>query len=490
MSQRPTTRDHSRLRPFDLRAPLTQTDTANRFLRSAGAATFSQLWRVGVAFLTQLVLRRYIPKEDWGLADWVLVVFLVLGAIRDLGLPVHTIRVKERPFGNLLAWELGWGATLSVLVVLAAPLFLFALKDPHPDTVPVIQAMALFLFLEGLAQVPLVYFESELRVGRAVVPELLRNACYALTAIALALNGYGVWSIVVAQVVASALFATTLWARARGQIPLTWLRGQTPRLLRSSVRLAAVWVLILLVRHIDKLILGAKFSVEDLAVYSFAYWVAFLVPEIMVQPVGRAAYPAFIAFADDPARKFGAYRLSTTFLLSLEVPAALFLFVNAEWVVQLIGGSQWVGAPAFLRVLCFAPLIDPFSRFGGELLASHHRDRIWIVATATTMLSFLVAGLLLTDRYGPMGMAYANFLPLGALVMIWGVSSLDRSRFAGLTKALISVYLVPVPLFAVTLLLFEPGSIGRIAARSRPSPSPAPSTGGDSGLTSGSSSGR
>ena len=335
-----------------------------------------------MTFGTELVLRRWIPREDWGLADWMLVVFLVLGALRDLGLPAHTIRTEGRPFGNLLRLESAWGATLSTLTFVAAPLFLLALKDPHPETVPVIRAMVLFLFFEGLAQVPLVYFESELKVSRAVAPELARNACYALIAISMALQSYGIWSIVVAHIVSSAVFAAMLWWRARGRIPLTWLKGQTPRLLRSSSRLASIWLLILLVQHVDKFIVGARFSVDELAIYSFAYRIAFLVPMIMLQPVGRAAYPAFIAFAAEPARKLGVYRLSTLFLLALEVPAALFIFVNAEWVLSVIGGSQWVGAPTFLRVLCFVPLIDPFSRFGGELLASHHHDRTWIVATA------------------------------------------------------------------------------------------------------------
>lgn len=427
---------------------MSQVDTASRFLRSAGAATFSQLWRVTVTFATHLVLRRYIPRQDWGLYDWAEVVFLVLGAVRDLGLPAHTLRTEGRPFGNLLLLETVWGTTLSGLVLVGAPLFLFALQDPHPDTIPVIQAMTLFLLLEGLAQVPLVYFEGELEVGRAVVPELVRNFCYATTAVILALGGYGVWSIVVAQIVGSAVFAAMLWWRARGRIPLLLRRGETLRLLRASVRLAVIWLLILLVRYVDRLILGARFSAEDLATYSFAYWAAFIVPMIMLQPVGRAAYPAFLAFADDAPRKLGAYRLSTLFLLAMEVPAALFLFVNAEWVLELIGGSQWVGAPDYLRILCFAPLVDPFSRFGGELLASHHRDRTWIAATALTLASFVVFGILLTTRFGPIGMAWANFLPLGAVVMIWGVARLGREPFGRLARDLGWIYLLPLPLFA------------------------------------------
>lgn len=417
-----------------------------------------------MTFVTHMVLRRYIPRQDWGLYDWAEVVFLVLGALRDLGLPAHTIRTEERPFGNLLRLELIWGAMLSGLIFFGAPLLLFALEDPHPQTLPVLQAMTLFLFLEGLAQVPLVYFEGELDVGRAVAPELARNFCYAATAVGLALGGHGVWSIVVAQVVASAVFASLLWWRARRRIPLTLLKGRTLSLLRSSVRLAMIWLLILLVRYIDRLILGARFSVEDLATYSFAYWAAFIVPMIMHQPVGRAVYPAFIAFADDATRRLGAYRLSTVFLLAMEVPAALFLFVNAEWVLELIGGAQWVGAPTFLRVLCFAPLIDPFSRFGGELLASHHRDRTWIAATAITLISLLVFGILLTGRFGPMGMAYANLLPLGAMVMMAGVARLGRPQFGRLARDLMRVYLLPLPWFAAVYLAFGEAGWPRIVA--------------------------
>ena len=59
--------------------------TAIRFLRSSGAAAVSQGVRVLTVFGAQLILRRYIPAEDWGLFDWALVVFLVLGAVRDLG---------------------------------------------------------------------------------------------------------------------------------------------------------------------------------------------------------------------------------------------------------------------------------------------------------------------------------------------------------------------------------------------------------------------
>ncbi len=440
-----------------------RSDIASRFLHSAGAATFSQLWRVGVTLVIHLVLRRLVPREDWGLYDWAEVVFLVLGAVRDLGMPAHAVRSPSKPFGNLLAHQAGWGAGFAILVFFAAPVVALAFRGSHPLVVPVLRLMILFMFFEGLALVPLFWFERQLEVGRAVVPELVRNLCYAVVAVSLALDGRGVWSMVIAQVSASAVFAAMLWWRARGRMPLTWLKGQTLALIRKSAPLALIWLIILLVRYVDRLIIGYRFSAEALATYSFAYWAAFIVPTIFLQPVGRAAYPAFVAYSGEPARQLGTYRLSTLVLLGLEVPAAYFLFVNAELVLGLIGGGQWVGAPDYLRILCFAPLCDPLSRFGGELLATRGGDRLWVIASATTLVAFFTLGVVLTGLLGPRGMAWANYAPLGALVMAWAVRGLSPGDFSGLLRDLAWLYVVPAPFFAAAWLLGGQSEPGRLA---------------------------
>ena len=169
------------------------SDTTRRFFHSTGAAAFSQIWRVGVTFAVYLLLRRVIVSDDWGLYDWALSVFLVLGAVRDLGLLYHVVRIKPRPYGNLLLVEAGWGTVMAAGTFALAGLIARGQEVPHPEVVPVIQAFSLYLLFEGLAVVPRTFFDAELRVGRTVVPEILRNLVYALTTTGLALAGFGVW---------------------------------------------------------------------------------------------------------------------------------------------------------------------------------------------------------------------------------------------------------------------------------------------------------
>ncbi|MCH9651580.1 MAG: oligosaccharide flippase family protein [Deltaproteobacteria bacterium] len=394
--------------------------------------------------------------------DWSFAVFMILGACRDLGLPAHILRVKDRPFGNLLWVESLWGGTLMAGLVLAAPLVAMAFQEPDPRVVPVLQALAVFILLEGLAQVPLVYFEGELAIGRSLLPEMLRSLCFAVVAVGMAFAGYGIWSLVWAQLSSSALFTLTLWMRAWGKMPLLWLRGKSLSLLWESLPLGFIWLLMLALRHVDPLILGVRFSARELGMYTFAYWAAFLVATLLIHPIGRALYPALVNLeAQKRSEPFDAYRLATLALLAVEVPAALFLFFNADLVISILGGGRWEESPSFLRVLCFAPLVDPIGRFAGQFLAARRQERLWILSAVITLVTWTVAGLVLTHRWGPIGMAYANFLPLGAVVSAWAIYRIDPRRCRRLGGELTFLYLVPLPFFGLAAFVSAPESWAR-----------------------------
>lgn len=432
---------------------MTADSTEHRFYRSTAAAALSQLWRVAVTLGTRIVLRRLVDPADWGVWDWALAVFLVLGALRDLGLVYHVVRVKPRPYGNLLAVEAIWGGALALVTVIGAPVLALAFHDPHPAVVPVLRWLALFLFLEGMASVPRTYFECELEIGRVVVPELVRNVLFAGLSLGLAWAGWGVWSLVAAYTTGTAVYAGMLWWRARGLMPLTWQPGQTVALLRRSLPLALIWFLIILIHNVDPLILGARFVAGTVGNYKFAYEAAFMAVTVLQPAVARALYPALAALAEKPHKLFEAYRLGTLLLSAIEVPAALFFFWNAEAAVRILGGGAWETAPTFLRILALAPLIDPFTRLGGELLKIHDDDRWWILSSLLTLGSFAIVGWLATGTIGAAGMAWTNFLPLGVGVMAWALHRIDPPGFRRLVRDLAWIYLPAVLPFALAALV-------------------------------------
>lgn len=425
--------------------------TSAGLLRSTGAATFVQLWRIGVLFGTNLLLRRWIGVEAWGLWQWAEALFILVATVRDLGVSSHVVRLQPRPFGTFLLMQLAWGSFLAGAILVAAPTLALLNQQPDAQTVAVIRALGVFLWLEGLATVALVHFEAELSIQRTLVPEVVRSTVQSGLAIFLAWRGVEVWSLVAAQIVAAALFAALLWWRAWGHIRLDRAPGGVLALLRGGLPVGGVWMLGHAVAYLDPLVLANFFRKAVVGTYTFAYFAAFLPARILQLPMQRALYPALVAYRGDAERTFAAYRLATLVLVGLEVPAAMFLAANGGIVLQLLGGHQWAGAERYLLLLAFAPVVDPFGRFAGELLIANRLERVRVLSLVTTLATMLGAALLLIPWLGPAGMAVANLLPFGGLVAAWGVHALVRERLWSLLRDLAGVYLVPVPLFAVAI---------------------------------------
>ena len=117
-------------------------------------------------------------------------------------------------------------------------------------------------------------------------------------------------------------------------------------------------------------------------------------------------------------------------------------------------------------VLCFAPLIEPIGRLGGEVLKTLHQDGLWITCSLLTLASFGIGGWYATRNFGPMGMAWVNFLPLGGLLMAWAIHRIAPRGFRRLLRDLVLIYLTPALVFL--LLRFAVADLGLRFALSIP----------------------
>jgi O-antigen/teichoic acid export membrane protein len=425
--------------------------TARGLLRSGSAATLAHAVRTLALLLTHIVVRRFVPPAEMGVWNWIEPVFLVLATLRDLGVPSHLVRLSPRPHGTHLRVQLGWGSLLALGVVTAAPWIAQAFHTPSATVVAALRVMALYLVLEGAAAVALTWFESELRIEQSLRAELTRTGVYCAVLLAASSQELGVWSFVAAQIAAQSVYAAMLWLRARRcGLALVHQPASTPRIVRESLPIGAVWMLAIGVSFADIFVVGKLFDSANVGFYALGYFFAYLVTRILQQPIGRSLYPALVAFGSDPHEQFRAFRLATVLFLALEVPAALLLAANAELVILVVGGRDYLAAAPYLSLLAFAPIVDPLGRFGGELMMARRLDRARLIALGL-QLSVLVGGGILLCRWlgSPFGMAWANFLPTGTLVVLFVLMrGADRGEMKRLVGELLEIYLVPLLPFA------------------------------------------
>ena len=400
----------------------TQESTERRFLRSTVASYVSLGVRTVINFVARLLLARLILPVGHGLYEEALNIVLILGAVRDLGLVHHLIRDERRPYGTVFGFTLGSSLLLTAALVLGAPLFSFL----NPELPQVLRVFAPWLLLDGLMLVPRTFFERELRIGKMVVPEIARGLTMAVVSVWLARLGYGVWSLVYGELTAALALAILVWLRAGREMPLSFDWRELPSLLKKSRFLFYISATALFVARMNPFIVEVFSDTAMVGQYVRAYGVILLVPMIVTP---RSLLPALVAYRDDPPRFFEAFRFGVILLLSFQVTAAYFLFFNAHKVIAVLLGPNWGPAVPLLQVLCFVPMLDISADLGGEVLKVRHEDRIWLLTMLVNLACLITFGSLFTMRWGAYGMAWANFLPLGNLIVIYRLAAILGRRF-------------------------------------------------------------
>lgn len=457
-------------RPDEPAAPVTPetadpgasgSETHRRFIASTLAAYGSQLGRMVIRLATDIALIRLLAPDLHGTFELALAAVMIGIVVRDAGLSYQLVRDPRAPFGPVLVWSLGAGLLVSAALAVGSPLA--AVFDP--ELPPVLAGLAAFVFLEGLSTVPRVWFERRLEVGRLVVPELARAIVFAASSVGLAVAGFGIWSFVVGELLGVSVLAIFLWSRAWGKIPLSLDLHLLPDLLRSSRYLFVIALGAFTLPYVEKFVVGPFVSATALGLYAKARTWGLRVQTILVPAIQRVFYPTLVEYGDDPDRSFPAYRLGTLAILVFEVLTAYFLFLNAETLfVDLLFGDEWRELVPLVKILCFLPLVDPLNRFGGEVLKARNDDRWWLVLILVNLTSLVGFGILLSARDGVFGIAWANFLLLGNLVMIWRVARVYGRRLWTLAVDLVALYLVAAVPFLVVWWLFPAEGWPRFAA--------------------------
>lgn len=420
--------------------------------------------------LVLLVLAAVLTPRELGiLAIGTLVVSLAM-AVQDLGLGDALVYHKGDPdkaARTVLTLMLAGGAVSTAAVVLGAGWIAGFFSEP--DARPVIVGLAGVLLLTVAALTPIALMTRRLQFGRRAVPLTVPGLLGGLLTVVLALNGVGVASLVVGQLVGAV--ATVGLAYAVGpRVRPGWSTAEARELLGYSLPLLGAGAANLAQLNVDYVLVGRLLSTTALGVYSLAFRLAILPYLGFVQVVNGAAYPLYCRL-DDPRELQQAFRRILGIVLLGTVALTTGLFVFAPSVVLL--GDKWAPAVPVLRGLAVFTFCYCVSQSIGVCLKALGRtDRL--LHGSLLHLVLLTGGLLAVLPSG--GLPAVGAVQAGAAAVVLAVSVywLRRELPVGVAD-LVLLLRAPVPaalamaLVALLLqrlpVLADPGDVAGVGVR-------------------------
>jgi PST family polysaccharide transporter len=426
---------------------VTDSGITSRTLRGTlwayGSLTGGQL----LVLASTAILARLLDPADFGLVALALVFTSLLDMVSDLGLsPALVIsrpeELEERA-DTVFAFTVATGAALSVIVVLISPLAgdLFH----APDLPPLLAVLGLTFFIRALGATHYALAQRAIDFRTRTAAELSSVMTRGITAIVLAVAGFGAWSLIAGYIAGTIAMTVALWILVAWRPRLRLSRHQLPRMLRFGGTLTAVDLLAAVLSQVDSFFIGRVLGTQALGLYALAFRLPGLVIADAANVAGRVLFPAFAAVERGSLGR--AFLKSLRYTALLAMPAAAALCILAEPVILALLGPQWPGAIEPMRVLTlFALAITLGIPAGTAYKATGNAGVLLKLAIPRTLLAICSIAVFVDDGivavaacqaavatlFGVIGLAVASRM------LRVGAGAIARSLAPGLAAAVVT----------------------------------------------------
>jgi PST family polysaccharide transporter len=386
-------------------------DLAQRSARG-GFWAVVEVWGVELLqFSVFTVLARLLGPQTYGLIA--LAMIFVVAAQRVLiqgGWSEFIIQRDDLDDLHLstMFWVLlAIGVAVALIMVAAASAF--ARLFGEPQLAVLLPALSFFPVLTSLGAVPTGLLERDLKLAPLALRSTLATALGGIIGVAMALNGFGVWSLVGYEISYPLLTAIVLWPATHWRPRARFSRRHLAEIMSFVTRIMGERLINLTEILLPRALIGLRLNPAAVGNWSLATKIFELSSELVQRPALRVALPGFAGAQSDSSRLMSILALSAQLTALFAVPGYVFLVIAAPDLVSLLFGPSWHSAGLTLSILTALGLITPFTQLCVALLQGTGHVG-W--SFALTLIGFVLFLVIL-----PVGLAYGIVGVAAALVV-------------------------------------------------------------------------
>lgn len=392
-------------------------DLKGRSTRGGVVTLIGQAVKFSATLGSNIILARLLTPEDYGLVGMVAVVTNFIALFKDMGLSIATIqqpKINHEQASTLFWVNVSLSSTITLLTTALAPLVAWFYGEPRLIWITI--ALSLGFICGGLAAQHHALLNRQMRFTTIVTIDLISITLGFVGAIALALLGFGYWTLVLMQLIMALAIAIGVWTACRWRPGLPDWSSGIGSMLAFGGNLTGFNVVNYFARNLDNMLIGWRWGAQPLGLYAKAYQLLLLPLSQINAPISGVAIPALSRLIDLPDRYRRAYLRLLEKLVIVTMPLMVLMAITSDWLVEILLGNQWSETSRIFVWLSIAGLIQPVANSTGWLFISqgrtHHMFQWGIISSAITIASFLI-GL----PWGAMGVARAYSLVWLAIVM-------------------------------------------------------------------------
>jgi len=356
---------------------------------------FRSIVRLFAGILVALVLARLLTPNDFGLVAMAAVFTNITIFIVDFGTGEALIQHQksDKTLESSVYWlNICVASSIAGLLFLSAPVIAELYGQPIVN--PIVKCLSLVLVVQSASLVHVSLFKKHRNFKAIAYAEIVSQIGGASVAISLALNDFGVWSLVCYTITKASFYTIFILILSDWKPRFCYNSAKINLILSFSLNFTVVKFLNYIERNSDKLIIGYFQGPLALGLYSRAYTSFNQIIKLMNGFYNPVFYSILSRELNNKVYIKKLFLLSIQSLTFLFVPVSIILIVLSDKLVMIIFGLQWLEMAPILKVLGGVCIAKPIHKLNVEVFKSFNKVQtlraIWIIFTPFFVISFFV----------------------------------------------------------------------------------------------------
>jgi len=303
-------------------------------------------------FVISIFLSRLLEPKEFGLVGMSLVFINILKVFTDVGFASALVQNKVNTsitYSSVFYVNLIFGFVLFSIVFLCAPLIG---KFYENETVTgLIHLLSITLLLNSLNIVQRTILRRNLAFKIISIRDLTSQLIAGVLAVFLAYRGFGVYALVLQQILAALINSVILWKVTEWypRFEFSWI--EVKKLTGFSTYVFAAQSMNQLIMQADTLVIGKLFSPATLGFFSRANSVNSLITKNSVASISKVFFPVLSTIQDDDERFKKVYLSVINIVSGIAIFLTGVFFLSGEELIIGLFGEKWRPSVLIFQIL-------------------------------------------------------------------------------------------------------------------------------------------
>lgn len=349
----------------------------------------------GISFVATVILARILTPEMFGLIGMLALFMQLSQTLVMAGFMEALIRKKDTD--NVDYSSVFW---LNFIVGLGIYAVLFFMAPfiadfyGQPVLIQLTRVLSLVFVINAFSYVQEARLRKEMRFKTLTIIHLPAVIIAGVTGIAMAFMGYGVWSLVVMELVSRLAYAIQIWIYA-GWRPLFSFNSARAQILFSfGGKLMLSSILNSIYKNIYLVVIGKYFPLSSVGYYQTASKVVNTPSSTLSNALNSVAFPVFSTMQDDNKRLKEGYKRIIKQVIFWICPAFILAAVLAVPMFRFLFTEKWLPAVPYFRILCIVGILYPLNAYNLSIITVKGRSDLFlkleIIKKVVTTLGIIV----------------------------------------------------------------------------------------------------